>query len=184
MLALVPQCLLSSKSLPSLGLRLTLRSTGHFTACQVWAKIRAQTRPTVKCRLARTLGVLRYSDLFTRPTVASAAGKIYRVTHISASSAMIGSGPFIPRQQFRRTARQAAHFVILGGDPCGTNLKCMPGSILDRHAWHDVGEHPAALNNLCRPAVIRTGSFGLMSSSSIYLQIKHEKLSNASARDA
>ena len=58
MLALVPQCLLSSNCLPSLGLRLTLRSTGHFTACQVWAKIRAQTRPTVKCRLARTLGVV------------------------------------------------------------------------------------------------------------------------------
>ena len=58
MLALVPQCLLSSKSLPSLGLRLTLRSTGHFTACQVWAKIRAQTRHAAKCRLTFTLDVV------------------------------------------------------------------------------------------------------------------------------
>ena len=57
MLALVPQCLLSSNALPSLGLRLTGRSTGHFAACQVWAKIRAQTRHTAKCRLAKTLGV-------------------------------------------------------------------------------------------------------------------------------
>ena len=56
MLALVPQCLLSSNALPSLGLRLTGRSTGHFAACQVWAKIRAQTRHTAKCRLAKTLG--------------------------------------------------------------------------------------------------------------------------------
>ena len=36
---------------------LTTRSTGHFAACQVWAKIRAQTQPAAKCRLARTLGL-------------------------------------------------------------------------------------------------------------------------------
>ena len=35
---------------------LTTRSTGHFAACQVWAKIRAQTRHAAKCRLTFTLG--------------------------------------------------------------------------------------------------------------------------------
>ena len=36
---------------------LTTRSTGHFTACQVWAKIRAQTRHAAKCRLTFTLAI-------------------------------------------------------------------------------------------------------------------------------
>ena len=36
---------------------LTIRSTGHFAACQVWAKIRAQTRHAAKCRLTFTLSL-------------------------------------------------------------------------------------------------------------------------------
>ena len=77
MLALVPQCLLSSNALPSLGLRLTGRSTGHFAACQVWAKIRAQTRPAVKCRLAGTLGPTR------KPTCNHQAVLLSFVAHLS-----------------------------------------------------------------------------------------------------
>ena len=50
---------------------LTTRSTGHFAACQVWAKIRAHTRHAAKCRLTFTLGCTYHRLL----TTASAKSK-------------------------------------------------------------------------------------------------------------